>query len=67
MAKRQVEIDGVCKPKLINRQPTAKGRIAGRLRSATPGYVISPICMHYCFMQSVVLLLFITSAFGFIY
>jgi len=38
MAKRQAEIDAVCKPKLISSRPSIqKGKAGSRLRSTTPG------------------------------
>lgn len=40
MAKRQAEIDAVCKPRLISSRPSGpgqKGKPGGRLRSITPG------------------------------
>ncbi|XP_035712122.1 microtubule-actin cross-linking factor 1 isoform X8 [Folsomia candida] len=37
MASRQPEIDAVCKPKLVSRQPMVKGKPGPRLRSTTPG------------------------------
>ena len=47
MAKRQPEIDSVCKPKLITRAPVTKGKPGSRLRSVTPGYDIIAFIAAY--------------------
>jgi len=39
MARRQPEVDSICKPRAVGRQPVTKGKqpaAVGRLRSQTP-------------------------------